>query len=187
VNTSTSFERVGCVDSDLVFSTRITMAAVGGVNKVITRATETGRNAATFKSARKRRFAAVYQLRRDVPKPMTGAFNPKVAGSIPARPIQESPAKLALASPEQATIWPGCQRKCQHEPRARRAVDPEHPIAAFCVQLDLQVWQGAVGMEPFMELSSFEAGATGDSGGSDRRPRCYEPDRRRSSYRRLRP
>jgi hypothetical protein len=28
----------------------------------------------------------VYQLRQDVPKPWTGAFNPKVAGSIPARP-----------------------------------------------------------------------------------------------------
>ena len=34
----------------------------------------------------------VYELRRDVPKPWTGAFNPKVAGSIPARPIRQSPA-----------------------------------------------------------------------------------------------
>ena len=32
---------------------------------------------------------AIPQLCRAVKKPLTGAFNPKVAGSIPARPIQE--------------------------------------------------------------------------------------------------
>ena len=38
----------------------------------------------------------IRQLCRDVPKPRTGAFNPKVAGSIPARPIRESPAKCIV-------------------------------------------------------------------------------------------
>jgi len=35
----------------------------------------------------------VYQSRRDVPEPWTGAFNPKVAGLIPARPTERNACK----------------------------------------------------------------------------------------------
>jgi len=44
-------------------------------------------------------------------EPVASTFNPKVAGSIPARPIRETPAKRARAFPELATTQPGCQRR----------------------------------------------------------------------------
>src|SRR6266849_5233151 len=48
-----------------------------------------------------------------------GTFNPKVAGSIPARPISEDPARRSLPFSSLRTDTLGCQRKCQHELRRR--------------------------------------------------------------------
>jgi hypothetical protein len=79
-----------------------------GVNKVITRATETGRNAPSACPPIKRGLRAFSHLHRDAPKLRTGAFNPKVAGSIPARPI----TKVLLIGNSRADMQrhsrPGC-------------------------------------------------------------------------------
>jgi hypothetical protein len=66
-----------------------------GVNKVITRATETPRNAAILDPPKDADLRGISQLGGNTPILRTGAFNPKVVGSIPTRPTFSDIAQTA--------------------------------------------------------------------------------------------
>jgi hypothetical protein len=68
-----------------------------GVNKAITSATETPRNAVVIDLPNDVHLREIYQLGRDTPILRTGAFNPKVGGSIPTRPTYEKDQQSGLA------------------------------------------------------------------------------------------
>ena len=69
-----------------------------GVNRVITRATETGRNAMASTSSRSLRFAADSSATPRCTQTADRRLNPKVAGSIPARPIARELARVSRES-----------------------------------------------------------------------------------------